>query len=333
VNDEIPANTAFFGQMAPNTGVSENGVVELAEGFIPSGPILSSEDFFNADFTAEGFEVARIRVFIEDLTVSLDGSGGQNVFDIALNNTLTLENFGGVGRGTRPNTALTDEIDTLRFEGEGLIAENLLLTQMGSDLQLSFAGISGTGAILRDFDLEDLDNLPSGIGNILFDDDTAIADSFDVFNADSTQLRLFNRNTVTFLNDLDNTVLGFNTSDDVINGQGGDDIILGLSGDDILRGGEGDDILDGGLGSDELTGGSGRDTFRFGADLIASGGGDVDVITDFEASDRIDFSGFLGAGGEFSLMGRPDLLTVSFSTGDQLTVLGDVDAAFAQLIS
>jgi hypothetical protein len=66
VNDEIPANTAFFGQMAPNTGEPENGVVELAEGFIPGGPILSSEDFFNADFTAEGFEVARIRVFAED---------------------------------------------------------------------------------------------------------------------------------------------------------------------------------------------------------------------------------------------------------------------------
>jgi hypothetical protein len=42
-------------------------VVELAEGFIPGGPILSSEDFFNADFTAEGFEVARIRVFLAPL--------------------------------------------------------------------------------------------------------------------------------------------------------------------------------------------------------------------------------------------------------------------------
>jgi hypothetical protein len=39
-NDEIPANTAFFGQMAPNTGNPENGVVQLAQGFIPDGPIL-----------------------------------------------------------------------------------------------------------------------------------------------------------------------------------------------------------------------------------------------------------------------------------------------------
>lgn len=70
VNDEIPANTAFFGQMTPDTGVSENGVVKLAEGFLPDGPILSDPMFSNADFTAADFQVARIRVFLED---SLEG--------------------------------------------------------------------------------------------------------------------------------------------------------------------------------------------------------------------------------------------------------------------
>ncbi|MEO0808364.1 MAG: spondin domain-containing protein [Cyanobacteria bacterium J06643_4] len=68
VNDESPENTAFFGQTAPNTGVTENGVVTLAEdGFIPGGNILSSDDFFNGDFTADGYNVARIRVeLVED---------------------------------------------------------------------------------------------------------------------------------------------------------------------------------------------------------------------------------------------------------------------------
>jgi len=33
VNDELPVNTAFFGQMAPNTGVAENGVVLEHPGF------------------------------------------------------------------------------------------------------------------------------------------------------------------------------------------------------------------------------------------------------------------------------------------------------------
>ncbi len=245
---------------------------------------------------------------------------------------VVLGGFGGVGRGSNPSPETRASVDELHFFGEGLTAENLLLTQHGDDLEIRFDGVNDTQVILRGFALEDLDNLPTGIGNILFDGDETIQDSFDVFNADSTQSRIWNRNSVTFLNDLDNLVLGFNDSDDVINGQGGDDIILGLSGDDVLRGGAGDDILDGGLGSDVKTGGPGADTFRFGADLIASGGGDGDVITDFEAIDRIDFSGFLGAGGEFSLAVLSDRLVANLSTGDTVTVLGDLTTAAAQLV-
>ncbi|MEL6554460.1 MAG: spondin domain-containing protein [Cyanobacteria bacterium J06621_11] len=67
VNDELPENTAFFGQAAPDTGVVEGGGVTLAPGFIPGGNILSSDDFFNADFTAPGYNVARFRVeLVED---------------------------------------------------------------------------------------------------------------------------------------------------------------------------------------------------------------------------------------------------------------------------
>ncbi|MEO1389163.1 MAG: spondin domain-containing protein [Cyanobacteria bacterium J06634_6] len=62
VNDELPENTAFFGQQNPDTGVTEGGGVTLATGFIPGGNILSSAEFANADFTAPGYEVARFRV-------------------------------------------------------------------------------------------------------------------------------------------------------------------------------------------------------------------------------------------------------------------------------
>lgn len=62
VNDEIPMNTAFFGQMMGNTGVDENGVVGFHPGFIPGGPILSSPDFVNADFLAPGYNVLEITV-------------------------------------------------------------------------------------------------------------------------------------------------------------------------------------------------------------------------------------------------------------------------------
>lgn len=60
VNDEIPANTAALGQTVPDTGVVENGTIELHPGFMPGGNILTA--FPNADFTQPGYEIARIRV-------------------------------------------------------------------------------------------------------------------------------------------------------------------------------------------------------------------------------------------------------------------------------
>jgi len=340
VNDEQLASLPF-GAEGVLQGTPEGGVIQIHPGLLPPGEggIVDIPGFANADFAAPGYAAAYVQVFAEHLT-PLEGDGDRNLLTVALNNTFTIENFGGVGRGTSPNAALVDEIDTISFAGEGLTAENLLLTQKGDDLYLSFDGIQGTGVILRDFALEDLDNLPGGEGNILFAGDTAIQDSFDVLNADSTQSRIFNRNTVTFLNDLDNRIRGFSGSADVINGQGGDDEIRGLGGDDLLRGGKGDDtlnggagddILDGGPGSDGLIGGSGRDLFRFGADLLTSGGGYTDVVTDFATMDSFDFSGFLGAGGQFTLTYLVDSLTINLSTGDSVLVQGNRTAAFDQL--
>ena len=62
VNDEVPANTAFFGQMAPDTGVVEGGVVAVHPGFQApgSGGILDDPRFSGGDFTRPGYAVARI---------------------------------------------------------------------------------------------------------------------------------------------------------------------------------------------------------------------------------------------------------------------------------
>ena len=62
VNDEIPSNTAFFGQTIPNTGTDQNGTVQIHPGFIPNGPILSTPAFANADFKVSGYQLVRIRV-------------------------------------------------------------------------------------------------------------------------------------------------------------------------------------------------------------------------------------------------------------------------------
>ena len=180
----------------------------------------------------------------------------------------TITDFGGVGRGGDPSHQVINEVDIVQFSGAGLVAENMLLTQVGDDLEITFEGVENTNVILQNSELQNLDNLPAGIGNILFDGQQTIEDDFDVFNADQTWGQVFRRDTVTFLNDLDNDTRGFSSSDDVINGQGGDDILRGLSGDDLLRGGAGDDVLAGGAGDDVLVGGAGASASGVGASAI-----------------------------------------------------------------
>ena len=155
---------------------------------------------------------------------TLTGGGGNDKFvyynsNYANNDLAIITDFGGVGKGTNPTAGVIAEVDTLEFQGDGSTAQNLLLTQKGNDLEISFEGdaitrvFGGAPVILQNFALENLDNLNKStgatvnLGNILFSDQTSITDSFDVFNASSTQSTIFNKNTVTFLNDLDNSML------------------------------------------------------------------------------------------------------------------------------
>ncbi|HHP7232100.1 MAG TPA: spondin domain-containing protein [Xenococcaceae cyanobacterium] len=80
VNDELAESTAFFSQTTPNTGVTQNGVVQAHPGFIEGGRILSEDGtsenapaaFNNADFTAEDYQVARITVSLVEAEPLLD---------------------------------------------------------------------------------------------------------------------------------------------------------------------------------------------------------------------------------------------------------------------
>ncbi|BDI18126.1 hypothetical protein ANSO36C_39280 [Nostoc cf. commune SO-36] len=251
---------------------------------------------------------------------TISGGNGNDTFVLGLgdgNDTIT--DFAGTGIGSNPSTTVISQLDTLQFIGSSLTARNLQLTQNGNNLELTFFDTASTKVTLQNFQLENLDNLPGkgsrpAIGNILFDEQTNVTDTFDVFNANSTQTNLFNKNTVTFLNELNNNVAGFDNSNDVINGQGGNDIINGNSGDDLLRGESGDDVLIGSEGNDNLVGGNGNDI------LIGGVGADkflyntnaefsttvvgIDAITDFNSSqgdkillDKTTFSAITSATG------------------------------------
>jgi hypothetical protein len=260
----------------------------------------------------------------------LDGSGGNQTFDVGTNDDIAIANFTGVGPGTTPSEAVLAEADTVRFAGSGLTARNLLLTQNGSDLVLSFEGNSNTKVTLRNFKLEDLDNLSRSnrgsvtVSNLLFNERTSGRDSFDVINADDVTGRVFNRNTVTFLNDFDNNVSGFDGSNDVINGQGGNDFIAGLGGDDLLRGGTGDDTLDGGRGRNTLVGNAGADRFILRI-------GNIQIVNDFKfgEGDRLELDGLgfdqvrasQGSGGNIN-----NTLIRSTRNNELLAVLNGVDS-------
>ncbi|MEH1873626.1 beta strand repeat-containing protein [Nostoc sp.] len=280
------------------SGASPNGISNAGQSYVLFGGrnIASSNTSVNLTGTpgADNLFGTPSNNIIDGLTGddTLTGNGGQDKFFIRLgdgNDTIT--DFGGVGKGSNPSAAVIANVDTLQFTGSGLTAQNLQLTQNGNNLEVTFENVASNKVTLQNFKLENLDNLfppqvSLGIGNIEFDGQGNIADNFDVFDANSTQASIFNKNTVTFLNDLNNNIAGFDNSNDVINGQGGNDIINGLSGNDLLRGGSGDDILIGGKGNDTLVGGAGADRFLYNTDAaFALSAVGVDAIADFNSSE------------------------------------------------
>ena len=77
---------------------------------------------------------------------------------------------------------------------------------------------------------------------------------------------------------------GGQTSSVTFSGMGGDDYLVGAAGSDILLGGKGDDVL---------TGSDGDDTFIVSvSDEDGERDSGTDVITDFNPSDIIAFTGF-----------------------------------------
>jgi len=93
VNDEIPANTAFFGQAAPDTGVDEGGNIGTLgsdingiSGFLPrgSGGILDTPRFAESDFSLPGYSFAKFTftstpAITENLTFSTVLRGSNEV--------------------------------------------------------------------------------------------------------------------------------------------------------------------------------------------------------------------------------------------------------------
>lgn len=129
----------------------------------------------------------------------LTGGGGQDIFIFTADSgNDVITDFGGVGGGGRGEKKLLPEYDVLKFNGSGLTAENMLLSYDGQNTTFTFAETPDFQLILRDFEFTDLDNLPSGTSNIIFDGESVATDSYDVANDNRTRkIRLFNKNIIT----------------------------------------------------------------------------------------------------------------------------------------
>ncbi|MBN3962615.1 MAG: cadherin-like domain-containing protein [Nostoc sp. NMS8] len=331
-------NGSFKYTVSDGNGGTDLGIVTVAVGTTLNG--TSNND------NLSGTSVIQNADGTFSYSANLDFSGADSFTYNIKDNSGAISNTATVNLTINPlNLQGGSGNDTLKFQGAGLTAQNLLLTKNGSNLEVSFENIANSPkVILQNFALENLDNLRKStgasvdLGNILFNGQTTIQDSFDVFDVNSTQSNLLNQNSVNFLNNLNNNVNGFDNSADVINGQGGNDRIDGKSGNDLLRGaagndtligGSGNDILIGGADNDSLTGGSGNDQFVYQA--FSDKGTTGDAITDFNKNDDklvlTDLFKSLGYGGSNPISdGYLRFVQSGTSTRVQVDANGGADA-------
>ena len=144
-------------------------------------------------------------------------------------------------------------------------------------------------------------------------------------------------------NELDNSIKGNNSANDLfgldgkdqLTGGNGTDCLFGGAGDDRLNGGNDADLVVGGTGKDSLTGGAGCDTFVFAAGdtgLVASR--DADSVRDFtQGQDLLDVS---GADWSFASRGSSTILSLDFdqdgSFDGQVSFVGHIDFTASDFI-
>lgn len=246
VNNELDA--AFINQTAPNTGLDENGVVRLHEGFNGSvgnpvgegaqnilGGTNAFGDFIDpavADFTLPGAQIADIH--INTVTRTTGTSGSDVVFGDASDDLVNL------GRG---NDAAVGGDGWDEIFGAG--GSDLISGGAGSDI---ISGGNGADVLFGD---DGADVLSGGSAN-------------DIVNGGAGN---------------DELVGGLGL--DELNGDDGNDILSGSGGGDVLDGGAGNDRLSGDAGNDLITGGAGDDVFEFRS------GSRIDRIADFGNGDDV----------------------------------------------
>ncbi len=270
VNTELDA--AFINQMAPNTGIDENGVVHLHPGFNGSfgNPVGDGDqiilggtnalgDFIDpevADFTLPGAEIAVVHI---NTVIENDFGNGNDAFaGTDDDNIVTGGNGNDFIEGSRGWDVLSGGADNDILRGEA--GNDVLRGNNGNDAL--------DGGINTDylFGGNGNDFLEGGNG----DDELRGAGGLD-----------------ELIGGLGADFLDGGRNADLLDGGLGNDEAYGGGGNDEIYGREGGDFLAGNGGIDILYGGGGQDVFAFAA------GDDDDIIGDFSNQDtlQLDVSG------------------------------------------
>jgi trimeric autotransporter adhesin len=164
-------------------------------------------------------------------------------------------------RGDGNDTILNSDVDgyginadTIRF-GVGISDQEVIARRQGYDLYLSIAG-TADGVVVQSY----------------FDRDGNAPDGFVVERIEFENGVVWNVNQVRALvlspTQGNDTIIGYEFSDDQLSGAAGDDKLSGLGGSDRLHGGLGNDNLEGDLGDDVYV-----YVLGDGTDLISDSGG------------------------------------------------------------
>ena len=263
VNDEIPENTAALAQSAPDTGVTENGVIVQHPGFQgserlggPVGNVLTARP--NADFTIADALVASIEIEeTSDVGDVIYGGSGDDTIQGGAGDDVTVINSDD---GNDVVQASDGNDETIISTGDTAVTANLSV--VGDSAEVAVTGGSeftvqtqSSRIFLRtggEADVVNIDALAAAGVNEVRIQTAGGNDTIDGENADTTLLA---------------------------NGGGGSDTITGGSAADELRGASGRDVIDGNGGADLIRAGNGADvvTSGGGRDLIIAGNGADDV--------------------------------------------------------
>ncbi|WP_270504047.1 calcium-binding protein [Kluyvera ascorbata] len=192
--------------------------------------------------------------------------------------------------------------DRLSF-GEGLTAENTILSREMNDLIITFQDSSDSVTVLRYFEADE-----HKVEQLVFEDgtvwDVATVKAQILAGTEADQrLQAFS----------EGSEIHASGGNDVLEGERGNDALYGDEGDDELYGSWGDDTLSGGAGLDVLDGGDGNDTYIFNA------GGGKDVIfnnTRFSSDAGLDIL-------RFGDTIRPDQISLSRQKDHLIIAVGD----------